>query len=239
MVDAHEDFPVYVLSHTPIKPIVNFPEISMWGLYPWGGFGANPLPRRFQRIWDSAKQVLRGGMPYSEGIYEDILKIQWAGYYWNKDASYREILAEYIGYYYETERVDEMIEIMELIEDNHAALADNTPPDMEKARRALALARTVDEALSPLVRTAWRWRLLYIRAILDVKRYAYFYEHKLGGAHVFWNMRRRTGNYLKDDEEAQELFRELCAFYHCVDYNGQNRWTHPPVGGGDPEDVLR
>jgi hypothetical protein len=52
-------------------------------------------------------------------------------------------------------------------------------------------------------------------------------------------MRRRTGNYLKDDAEAQELFRELCAFYHCVDYNGQNRWTHPPVSGGDPEDVLR
>lgn len=239
MVDAHEDFPAYVLSHTPVKPIVNFPEISMWGLYPWGGFGANPLPRRFQRIWDSAKHVLCGGMPYSEGIYEDILKIQWAGYYWNKDASYREILAEYIRYYYETERVDEILEIMELIEDNHAALADNTPPDMEKAERALALARAVDATLSPSVRSSWRWRILFIRTILDVKRYAYFYAHKLSGANVFWNMRRRTGNYLKNDEEAQELFRELCAFYHCVDYNGQNRWTHPPVIGGDPEDTLR
>ena len=45
MVDSHDRYPSYVLTHELIKPIVNFPEISMWGLYPWGGFGANPLPR--------------------------------------------------------------------------------------------------------------------------------------------------------------------------------------------------
>ena len=57
MVDAHGDFPSYPLEHEVIRPIVNFPEISMWGLAPWGGFGANPLPERFQRIWDSSKHI--------------------------------------------------------------------------------------------------------------------------------------------------------------------------------------
>ncbi|MBQ9393067.1 MAG: hypothetical protein IJU18_03635, partial [Oscillospiraceae bacterium] len=64
MVDAHGPFPRYPLEHPVIKPIVNFPEISMWGLFPWGGFGANPLPRRFEEFWDSSKSVLSGGMPY-------------------------------------------------------------------------------------------------------------------------------------------------------------------------------
>ena len=81
MVDAHREYPRYPLEHALIKPIVNFPEISMWGLKPWGGYGANPLPERFQRIWNDSKHILDGGLPYSEGIYEDISKIQFAGYY--------------------------------------------------------------------------------------------------------------------------------------------------------------
>ena len=28
-------------------PVVGFPEISMWGMYPWGGYGATVLPQRF------------------------------------------------------------------------------------------------------------------------------------------------------------------------------------------------
>jgi len=46
---------------------------------------------------------------------------------------------------------------------------------------------------------------------------------------------RHSGEMLKDDAEAQTLFRELCSYYGCVDYNGENQWTHPPVDGGYPE----
>ena len=93
--------------------------------------------------------------------------------------------------------------------------------------------------LAPDVRSTFRWRILYIRTLLDVKRYVAYYEHGLSGANGRWNIMRRSGRYLAEDREAQELFNELCAFYYSVDYNGQNRWTHPPVNGGDPEDVLR
>jgi hypothetical protein len=47
------------------KPLVGFPEISMYGMNPWGGFGANPMPERFQRLWDEARIKLDGGFPYS------------------------------------------------------------------------------------------------------------------------------------------------------------------------------
>lgn len=240
MVDAHGDFPQYVLDHDAVKPVVNFPEISMWGLYPWGGFGSNPLPKRFQRIWDSAKHVLLGGMPYSEGIYEDILKIQCVGYYWKPDAHYRDILAEYIRYYYAADVVPEVLEIMERIEENHEAVENGRKPDLAVAHRAKALAESVDSRLSVAARRAWRWRILYIRTLLDVMRYERYCKDGLGdGANDAWNLKRRSGRLLADNAEAQKLFRELCQLYHCVDYNGQNRWTHPPTDGGDPVDVLR
>ena len=35
--------------------------------------------------------------------------------------------------------------------------------------------------------------------------------------------------FLDQDPEAQILFWELCKEYGCVDYNGENHATHPPV----------
>lgn len=51
-------------------------------------------------------------------------------------------------------------------------------------------------------------------------------------------MMRRSGFCLAENEEAQAYFKELCEYFCCVDYNGQNRWTHPPVNGGAPEDLM-
>ncbi len=70
----------------------------MWGNWPWGGFGANPLPARFQRLWDQVKHVVQGGFPYSEGIYEDMNKAVVAQFYWDRDRSARATLEEYIAY---------------------------------------------------------------------------------------------------------------------------------------------
>lgn len=239
MVDAHGDYPEYVLTHDVVKPVVNFPEISMWGLYPWGGFGTNPQPTRFQRIWDSSKRVLKGGMPYSEGIYEDILKIQFAGYYWEPDRNYRDILAEYINYEYSADVIEQVLEIMELIEKNHIAGDDGTPIDLAAAYRARELAREVDEKLSERAKKAWRWRVLYIRTLLDVKRYEFYCARNMGGEDDRWTLRRRSAKFLEHDDEAQALMWELCDLYHTVDYNGENRWTHPPVNGGDAVDTLK
>ena len=233
MVDSHEAFPGYVLKHPPIKPIVNFPEISMWGLRPWGGFGANPLPRRFQKIWDSSRRVLSGGMPYSEGKFEDLTKVQWAGYYWDAERNYTDILKEYAAYEYSADVAEDAVRLMELIEVNHAGYACGKPIDMTVSRCARELADSIDRRLPERAKTAWRWRLLYLRAQLDERRYAYLSAHE--GTSDF----RYTNVSLKDDPVAQTMLQELCRIYRCVDYNGENHWTHPPTNGGYNDRMAR
>lgn len=231
MVDAHEQFPRYPLEHEVITPVVNFPEISMWALYPWGGFGANPLLERFEGIWNSSKHILDGGSPYSEGIYEDISKIQFAGYYWNKDISYKESIAEYINYEYQESVTEDALELMLLIEKNQTLIADKKDPDLAAADRAKELAEKIDSELCERAKKCWRWRILYIRAILDYKRY-----------HVFMSKERTERDYIAflhysgdlvlADKEAQDLFRELWAYFYTTSTTTMhNAWTMPPLGG--------
>ena len=81
----------------------------------------------------------------------------------------------------------------------------------------------------------WRWRILFARTVLDRKRYDYYYAHKSDDPLMLRLLVRHSGEMLKEDAEAQTLFRERCGYYSCVPYNGENRWTHPPVDGGEPE----
>lgn len=232
MVDAHREFPQYPLEHEVIKPIVNFPEISMWGLNPWGGFGANPLPKRFQSIWDSSKHILQGGMPYSEGLYEDISKIQFAGYYWEPDRNYRDILAEYINYEYASDVVEEVLEIMENIEVNHVLGATMQQPDLALAIRGEELAKQVDARLCERAKRHWKWRVLYIRAILDRKRYDYYISNNMRGMDAEIKLRYYSGDFLVGDEEAQTMLKELLDWYH-MDRANKNKSTLPPINGSN------
>ncbi len=121
MTDAHGSFPEYPLVHGVAGdlPMVNFSEISMIGQYPWGGFGANPLPARFQRLWNQAKDKLSGGFPYSEGIFEDINKTICSQLYWAPDKPTMEIVKEYISYEYSPVMVESVAKAIKLLEQNH------------------------------------------------------------------------------------------------------------------------
>ena len=81
--------------------------------------------------------------------------------------------------------------------------------------------------------------MLYIRTLLDVKRYEFYCARDMGGEEDCWTLCRRSAKFLEHDDEAQMLMRELCCLYHAVDYNGENRWTHPPIDGGDKADTLK
>ena len=63
--------------------MVGFPDISMDGMEPWGGFGANPMPHCINDEWNARKNILAGGWPYSEGIYEDMDKVFFSQFYWS------------------------------------------------------------------------------------------------------------------------------------------------------------
>ena len=198
MADSHGDFPRYPLDvGVPGgKPMVNFAEISMWGRFPWGGYGANPLPERFQRLWDQLKHVCAGGFPYSEGIFEDINKAFCAGFYWNKDAKAADTLREYIAYEFSPDVVDTVVEAVTLLEstwpDRNSSLANTT--------RAWELLQQADAKLPGYARSAWRWRILYLRGLID------------------FELASRPG--LPHSDRCDEAFEELTAIYHAENTGG-------------------
>ena len=236
MADGHEDFPAYPLAHgiPGSLPLLNFPEISMWGLSPWSGFGANPLPERFQRLWNQARHLLDGGFPYSEGIYDDINKVLVTQLYWQPDKPWRDILSEYIAYEYAPAVVSSILEVIVLIERNHVAAACSQSVRLNEARCAYDLVMEANAILPDWAKTAWRWRILLIRTFLDLERYRLVAEAGPGpGPKTSWNW----GEMLIGNSEAQNAFRELIGIYHArlEDDTAKHRIVRPPLHTAKPQ----
>ncbi len=173
LADAHEDYPRYPLEHdVPGNlPLLSFPEISMWGNWPWGGVGANPLPARFQRLWDQVKDKVEGGFPYSEGIYEDMNKAVAVQFYWDRDSSARETLEEYSDYEFGAGVTEEVLELVDLLEGTATSSTLGRPVDLAAVERARSLAEEIDRRLPNWARSGWRWQILLQRALLDHERF--------------------------------------------------------------------
>lgn len=197
MCDDHFDFPRYPLDHgVPAGlPLYNFPEISMWGRNPWGAYGANPLPARYEALWKQTNGKLSGGMPYSEGIFEDINKCICFQFYWNKNTAAEDALRKYAAYEFSPEAAEDIVAAVRLLE---SAWQEQGP----KSEEAFKLLEKIDATLSPQAKHAWRWRLLYLRGLIDSQIV------KQGG--------KMEGSILKD------AFKELTAIYHAEN-------AHPAV----------
>ncbi len=177
MVDDYGGkFPQYPLTHgTPGGlPMLNFPEISMYAHAPWGGFGANPLPKYLQSLWDATKTRLSGGFPYSEGIYEDVNKTMVAQLYWDPDQPTDKTIREYIAFNFSPEVVDPVSRAMDTLERNLERSrqdADGATRFVMKntggAEEAYRLVAEADAKLPARVRSSWRWRVVYLRALID------------------------------------------------------------------------
>ena len=137
----------------------------MWGALPWGGFGANPLPAHHQQIWDSGKDSLAGGFIYSEGIFEDLNKVLYAQFYWQKDRPASSIVDEYIAYEFSPKVVAPVHRAIEILERNFPRRTENLEKGeprfvMEHSsgtEEALNLIRQADTQLPPWARASWRW----------------------------------------------------------------------------------
>jgi hypothetical protein len=177
LADGHQEFPQPVLARAMPRhiPIVNFPEISMKDMAPWGGYGANPLPAHWQKIWDSCGDRLTGGFPYSEGFFEDINKVIWAQLYWNGSRKVTDIMREYATYEFSRADADEIVHDLELMERIHPRGYDtqNRPDqvqllnDFAEADEIWESIAAIDARLPQAVRESWRWRIIYLRALID------------------------------------------------------------------------
>ncbi len=190
--DAHEDFPRFPLERgVPGNlPLLSFPEISMWGQNPWGGYGANPLPSRLQRLWNQTNRKLSGGTPYSEGIYEDINKAICSQFYWDPERRAVATVREYAAFEFSPDVADDVVKVVEIFERNH--LRGQLGPSAEEAFERV---NRIEARLTPRARAAWRWRIVYLRALIDRE--------------MFRTHGRPEGKALRD------AFRELTSIYHA------------------------
>ncbi len=214
LADAHEDFPRYPLDNPSPGglPVINFPEISMWGLSPWGGWGATALPERYTRLWGQASRILAGGFAYSEGIYEDINKAVVSQLYWHGEADWRETLLQYARYELGLGDTAGFIELINLFETTQSTVAEQGYCDTAFSDRAFDIARELDAALPSWAQKAWRWRIVYLRALLDARRYRLAAEkYKKDWKRADWK------KLLKDDVMVQEAFREMIGLFHCME----------------------
>ena len=198
MADSHEDFPPYILQHGVPGglPMVTFPEISMWGRYPWGGYGANPLPRRFERLWQQVRHLAAGGFPYSEGIFEDLNKVICASFFWDPVRPAVDIVREYVSYEAAPAVVPAITRAIELMEKSWQRSAWRR----EDVEVAYQLMQEADRQLPDRARQAWRWRILYLRAVIDFE----LITHP-GQPH---------------SDRCDEAFEELTRIYHAENTGG-------------------
>ncbi|HUW62343.1 MAG TPA: hypothetical protein VMZ06_15165 [Candidatus Bathyarchaeia archaeon] len=201
MCDDHFDFPRYPLDHgVPAGlPLYNFPEISMWGRNPWGAYGANPLPARYEALWRQTAGKVSGGMPYSEGIFEDMNKVVCFQFYWNGDVTAEDTLREYIAYEFSPDAADDVLEAVRLLE---SAWIERGPKSIE----AFRLLEKVDATLPGWAKNGWRWRILYLRGLIDSQLAA--------------NGGKTEGAVLRD------AFSELTRIYHAENAHAP---VKPPV----------
>ena len=206
----------------PALPIVGFPEISMHDTWPWGGFGATPLTARAEAQWKATRDRWTGGFPYSEGIYEDLTKVVYAQLYWS-DRPAEETVREYIAFEFSPDVVDDVAGVVKTLEQNHhmrwwpgelegvtldlnwfPSRGAKPRPDAG-AEEAFATMQRLDARLTPQARRSWRWRQLYLRALLDA------------------GLKANGG---KPDDRCNEAFAELIRIYHAEDANPTVR---PPL----------
>lgn len=219
LADSHTDFPAYPLEHDfgGVK-LLNFPEISMWGLYPWGGWGATMLPDRICRLYQQTCGKISGGFPYSEGIYHDVNVAVVLQIYRDGQADAPSALRQYARYEFGLNDPEPFLELVRCIEKTHTSVAEIGFCDLADAERAFALAEEINRTLPAWGRECWRWRIIYLRAMIDARRYRIAAAKtksgiKIGNEHGLtaseWEV------WLKEDTKIRAGFGELVEIFHC------------------------
>ena len=212
--------------------LIDFPEISMCNSKPWGGFGANPITMRLDNTYQTCGKFHDGGFPYSEGIYEDINKWVCLGFYTGHYDYASDAVRDYIRFEFGVEDTDDLLRAIQLMEvslvrstertdDNGSFIETNgvegrMPEHTYRFRVRFdkpipEIHRIVtrwNEKLPEGLRTHWKWRLVYLRALIDNELF-------------------NNGYVTKNSEIAQKAYAEM----HRISHTENAKFcVHPPMG---------
>lgn len=169
------------------RPMLCFPEVSMTNTAPWGGYGANPMPKRFGDLWREHRDSVEGGWPYMEGIYADLNAVLLLREF-RDNSNDADVVKEYLAYEFGLqgallEKVCGAIYDMEntlyrsFDKVNHRYVIKQPEKvfDIEK------VFVEANEALEKDVRESVKWQVLYLRAMIDgeLKRNDYYRNEKV------------------------------------------------------------
>lgn len=211
MVDIHDNLPDALYSIN--KPIVSFPEISMYHCTPWGGFGANPFPKALAAQFQKTKSLCHGGALYSEGIFEDINKAVALEQMRDPGISPEQTVLQYCSYHFGACHAEKMVKLIFRLEKTlhrRTYLADGSCNDypagkistlhryeIENTEEIDAIFRdavAIYEAIPEEIRLSWRFKQIFARACADAALL------KNGGI---------------PSEESDTILEELIPIYHA------------------------
>ncbi len=195
------------------KPIIAFPEVSMYLVTPWGGFGANPFPKALSNQFKKTKDFLKGGALYSEGIFEDINKVVALELMRDPYVDIKNVIEDYAGYYFGEKWAKSLGDIIIRLEETLARstyLADGRMCDYptgtftklhkyviknpENIESILEDFLKIDKEIPSDIREGHRYQSLYARVLGDA-------------------VLLRNGGI--PNEETDKLYLELVRLYHA------------------------
>ena len=219
--------------------LLTFPDVSMCNLTPWGGFGAVCTPELMKRWENPFAHCCNGGYLYTEGIWDDINKAVMLNLYWDRSYSTDDTLRDYCRYEFPGLDGNDFVRLVKLIEASHSCTnrIDAKPCPLNDCQEAWALAEKMNSAASPALQKYWRWRIVYIRAYLDLVRYTRCAElgwpllKRPRGWFFFWR------KFMEHDARAQEYLLELIHLYKAQEYDDPSRYAYhyylrPPMTRG-------
>ncbi len=175
----------------------------MFSREPWGGFGANPAPTRFQGLWEPIVGLVTGGAPYSEGIYNDMNMVIAQRHYWDANATAAATVLAYASFNFGAAVAPTVAAAVAVLEANWPSL--HVPAS---ARNASAWLEAVNFKLPPVTASLWRWRVLLLRSRIDLGLF------------------NSGGNINCSDPEQLAAFAELARLYHVT--NRTESFLRPP-----------
>jgi hypothetical protein len=149
--------------------VATFFDISMIG--GWGGFGANPFPHRLDTFFKGMQDNgIKGGMAYTEGIFDDINKVLVLQHHWQVCTS-EIVLKEYARWYFGADKKTQQT-LSDLIFDLESEWSDiygNWGSQFLNTKPQLAIKKRFDmleASLTEKVKECWRWKLIHARVNL-------------------------------------------------------------------------
>lgn len=246
LLETRDDYPAVYFPAKNGQPtehtkLLTFPDVSMTGIMPWGGVGGICTPTLMKRQEKPFAEHCDGGYLYTEGIYDDSNKVVMLGLYWDRQRTTEETLTDYCGYEYKGIDPNDFIHLIDLIEASqlYTNRFDRKPAPLTFSELAWDLARKMNEGAAEETKMYWRWRIMYIRAYLDLVRYRNC--AKAGWPSYGMGLSGYWGGFLEEDEQAQKFLLELIQIYKAQEQDDDSRFAYhyyvrPPMDrGADPK----